>query len=81
MNDRPKKITTSKVFAAGTVLAIVLSVPMIVVILITYYIAKAGVLVTGLAGIITLFVAMGFGFKVSKRLATVQDDGKDLEKK
>jgi hypothetical protein len=81
-NNKPRKVTPSKVFAAGTLLALVLSVPMIVVILATYYIAKAGVLITGVAGIITLFIAMGFGFKLSKKLAKVQDDNnKDLEKK
>jgi cobalamin biosynthesis protein CobD/CbiB len=79
MSDRPKKVTTGKVFAAGTILALVLSVPMIVVILVVYYVAKLGVMITGIAGIITLFVAMGFGFKLSKRLAKVQDS--DLEKK
>lgn len=82
MSDKPKKVTTSKVFAAGTLLALVLSVPMIAVILVTYYVVKAGVIITGLAGIITLFVAMGFGFKLSKRLASIQEDNsKDLEKR
>ena len=83
MSDRmPKKVTTGKVFAAGTLLALVLSLPMIVVILVIYYIIKAGVLIAGVAGIITLFVAMGFGFKLSKKLAKVQDSNtnKDLEK-
>ncbi len=82
-DNKPKKVTVSKVFAASTLLAVVLSVPMIVVILVIYYIAKAGVLITGVAGIITLFIAMGFGFKLSKKLAKVQGDNnnRDLEKK
>jgi ABC-type transport system involved in cytochrome bd biosynthesis fused ATPase/permease subunit len=85
MSDyKPKKVTMGKVFAAGTLLALVLSVPMIVVIVVLYYIVKAGVLITGVAGIITLFIAMGFGFKISKKLAKVQEhnnSSKDLEKK
>ncbi|HZC87988.1 MAG TPA: hypothetical protein VE199_00090 [Nitrososphaera sp.] len=85
MSDyKPKKVTMGKVFAAGTLLALVLSVPMIVVIVVLYYIVKAGVLMTGVAGIITLFIAMGFGFKISKKLAKVQEhnnSNKDLEKK
>lgn len=82
-DNKPKKVTVSKVFAASTLLAVVLSVPMIVVILVIYYIAKAGVLITGVAGIITLFIAMGFGFKLSKKLAKVQagNNNRDLEKK
>jgi hypothetical protein len=74
-----KKVTTSRVFAASTILALVISVPMITVILVLHYVVKAEVMITGIAGIITLFIAMGFSFKLSKKLTTKQD-GKDLEK-
>jgi ABC-type bacteriocin/lantibiotic exporter with double-glycine peptidase domain len=74
-----KKVTTSRVFAASTILALVISVPMITVILVMHYVVKADVMITGIAGIITLFIAMGFSFKLSKKLTTKQD-GKDLEK-
>jgi len=76
-----KKITTSRVFAASTILALVISVPMITVVLVMHYVVRADVMMTGIAGIITLFIAMGFSFKVSKKLTTkTQDTGKDLEK-
>jgi hypothetical protein len=32
------------------------------------------------AGLITLFVAMGFGYKLSKRFTTKVQDSQDLEK-
>lgn len=79
MSDKPKRITTSRVFAASTILALVISVPMITVILVLHYVVKADVMITGIAGIITLFIAMGFSFKLSKKL-TIKPDGKDLEK-
>lgn len=76
-----KKITTSRVFAASTILALVISVPMITVVLVMHYLVRADVMMTGIAGIITLFIAMGFSFKVSKKLTTkTQDAGKDLDK-
>lgn len=75
-----KKITTGRVFAASTILALVISVPMITVILVMHYVVRADVMITGIAGIITLFIAMGFSFKVSKKLTTKTDTGKDLEK-
>ena len=76
-----KKITTSRVFAASTILALVISVPMITVVLVMHYLVRADVMMTGIAGIITLFIAMGFSFKVSKKLTTkTQDTGKDLDK-
>jgi hypothetical protein len=79
MSDKPKKITTGRVFAASTILALVISIPMITVILVMHYVVRADVMITGIAGIITLFIAMGFSFKLSKRLTT-KTDGKDLEK-
>jgi ABC-type bacteriocin/lantibiotic exporter with double-glycine peptidase domain len=83
MGDKPKKVTTTRVFAASTILALVISVPMIVVILVMHYVIKVDVMITAIAGIVTLFMAMGASYKLSKRLAAkVQDgDDKDLEKK
>lgn len=81
MSDKPK-ITTGRVFAASTILALVISIPMITIILVMHYVIKTDVMITGIAGIITLFIAMGFSFKLSKRLTTKppRTDGKDLEK-
>lgn len=81
MSGKPK-ITTSRVFAASTILALVISVPMITVILVMHYVVKTDVMITGIAGIVTLFIAMGFSFKISKKLTTkpTGTSGKDLEK-
>jgi hypothetical protein len=81
-SDKSKKITTSRVFAASTLLAVVISVPAVSVTLVTHYVLNQNVMITGIAGIITLFIAMGFSFKLSKKLAakTHDTDGKDLEK-
>lgn len=81
MSDKPKKVTTTRVFAASTILALVISVPMIVVILVTHYVIKTDVMITAIAGIVTLFMAMGLSYKLSKKLTTrVQDSNSDLEK-
>ncbi|HEV8386536.1 MAG TPA: hypothetical protein VGQ03_02830 [Nitrososphaera sp.] len=82
MSDKPKKITRTRIYAASTILSLVISVPMIVVILVTHYVIKTNVMITGIAGIVTLFIAMGFAYKLSKRLASrVQNSsGTDLEK-
>ena len=75
-----KRITTMKIFAAGTILAIVIAVPAVAVTLVTHYVIKTNLIVTGVAGIVTLFVAMAFGYKLSKKLAKVQGTDSDLEK-
>ena len=73
-----RKITTMKIFAAGTILAIVIAVPAVAVTLVTHYVIKTNLIVTGVAGIVTLFVAMAFGYKLSKKLAKVQGTDSDL---
>jgi cobalamin biosynthesis protein CobD/CbiB len=85
MSDKPNKVTATRVFAAGTVLALVISIPAIAVTLMMHYVIKTNLIVTMVASLITLFIAMGFGYKLSKKLTTkVQqhssDDGQDLEK-
>ena len=77
---KPKKITATRVFAASTLLALVISVPAIAVTLVMHYVIKTSLILTMVASVITLFIAMGFGYKLSKKLTTkVQDT--DLEKK
>jgi len=76
----PRKVTTIKIFAAGTLLALVIAVPAIAVTLLTHYVVKTSLIVTLVAGVITLFVAMAFGYKLSKRLAKVQGSESDLGK-
>lgn len=76
----PRKVTTMKVFAASTLLALVISVPAITVTLVTHYVVKTNLILTAVAGIITLFVAMAFGYKLSKKLAGVHGSDSDLEK-
>jgi cobalamin biosynthesis protein CobD/CbiB len=84
MRDKSNKITSTRVFAAGTILALVISIPAIAVTLVTHYVLKTNLIVTMVASLITLFIAMGFGYKLSKKLTTKvqQDDreGQDLEK-
>ena len=67
--DQRKKITTGRIFAASTILAIVISVPAIAVTLILHYVIKTNLVITMVASIMTLFAAMGFAYKLSKKLA------------
>ncbi len=76
----PRKVTTIRIFAAGTLLAFVIAIPAIAVTLTMHYILKQNLILTAVGGIITLFIAMAFGYKLSRKLAKVQDGDKDLEK-
>ena len=64
----PRKITRINLFATSTILALIISVPAIVITLIMYYVIKTNLIFTVIAGSVALFIAMGFSIKISKRL-------------
>jgi len=70
--DKSKKITTTRVFTVATLLAFVISIPPIVVTVLMHYILKANLILTFTTSLVTLFLLMGFGYKLSKKLAKVQ---------
>jgi hypothetical protein len=61
-------ISLLKILINGTLLALVMAVPAIMTTVVFHYIIKTNLIITISAGIITLFVAMGFAYKISKRL-------------
>jgi membrane protein YdbS with pleckstrin-like domain len=66
--DKSKDITITRIFAASTILAIVVSVPAILVALVTHYIFKTTLIITLLSSVVALFIATGFGYNISKKL-------------
>ncbi|MDQ3838644.1 MAG: hypothetical protein M3297_05180 [Thermoproteota archaeon] len=65
----PSRLTGKKLFLNSTVLALIISLPAIVVTLILHYVIKTDLIVTLSASLIVLFIAMGFGVKISKKLS------------
>ena len=71
-NNKPKpRITMGRVYAISSLLAVIIAVPAVVVTLIMHYLVKAEIFMTLTAGLITLFIAMGFGVKLAKKFAKV----------
>ena len=65
------KVTVGRVYAISTLLAVIIAVPAVAVTLVMHYVIKAEIFMTLTAGLITLFIAMGFGYKLAKRFAKV----------
>ena len=65
----PPKLTKRNLFLTSTVLALLISLPAIAITLIMHYVIETDLLVTLSASLITLFIAMGFSIKISKRLS------------
>ena len=78
-NSNPTKISTAGIFTASTLLALSISVPAIIVTLVLYYILKTTLALTLLASLITLFLAMGFSYKISKKLMKIQKKNKNQD--
>ena len=64
-----KKKVIMRVYAYSTILAIIIAVPAAVVSVVMHYVVQTEIFVTLTAGLITLFIAMGFGVKLSKKFA------------
>ncbi|MGB8189681.1 MAG: hypothetical protein WCE91_08790 [Nitrososphaeraceae archaeon] len=65
------RITPLKILLNGTVLAVIIAVPAVIVTIITHYVLQTNLIITLSSGIMTLFIAMGLGYKVAKKLATI----------
>ncbi len=63
------KVSMLGIFLNGTLLAIIIAVPAIIITVLFHYVINTNLIITITAGIITLFVAMGFAYKVAKKLA------------
>ncbi|MGI0038159.1 MAG: hypothetical protein ACRD99_07355 [Nitrososphaera sp.] len=69
------RVTVSRVYAISTLLAVIIAVPAVAATLVMHYVVKAEIFMTLIAGLITLFVAMGFGYKLAKKFARLSSHG------
>ena len=74
-NNNRKKITVGRVYAVSTLLAVIIAIPAVVVTFVMHYVIRTEFFLTLAAGLITLFIAMGFGYKISKKLVRVLSGG------
>jgi hypothetical protein len=70
-NNNRKKITVGRVYAVSTLLAAIIAIPAVAVTFVMHYVIRTEFFMTLAAGLITLFIAMGFGYKLSKKLVKV----------
>ncbi len=69
-NNR-KKVTVGRVYAVSTILAFIIAIPAVAVTFVMHYVIRTEFFLTLAAGLITLFIAMGFGYKLSKKFVKV----------
>jgi ABC-type antimicrobial peptide transport system permease subunit len=65
--------STTRIITAATILALIISLPAIIVTVVLLYVVKLNLTFTVIASVVTLFLAMGFGYKYSKRISKIQN--------
>jgi hypothetical protein len=70
-NNNRKKVTVGRVYAVSTILAFIIAIPAVAITFVMHYVIRAEFFLTLAAGLITLFIAMGFGYKLSKKFVKV----------
>jgi len=78
--DNRKKVTVGRVYAISSLLAVIIAIPAVAVTIIMHYVVKTDFFMTLTAGLITLFIAMGFGYKLSKKFAKVPSGEQGTDK-
>jgi hypothetical protein len=64
----PHRTTIGNLFVTSTIIALTISIPAIAITLMLHYVIKTNLIFTISAGLVALFIAMGFSTKISKKL-------------
>lgn len=66
----PNPLSKARLFGLSSVIALIIAVPAISVTLLTHYYIRTDLLVTISLGLLTLFIGMGVGYRISKKFVT-----------
>ena len=70
-NDESGSLSKTRLFGVRTsLIALIIAVPALLVTFLMYYYVKADLLITVSLGLLTLFIGMGVGYRVSKKFVT-----------
>lgn len=58
-----------RMYAVSTLIAVIIAVPAVVVAVLAHFVFETETIITLAASLVTLFIAMGFGFRLAKRFA------------
>ena len=70
-NDKSNPLSKTRLFGVSSLIALIISVPAIIVTFVLHYYVKADLLITMSLGLLTLFIGMGVGYRISKRFVRV----------
>jgi hypothetical protein len=65
--DGPSPLSKTRLFGISSLIALIIAVPAIVVTFLMHYYVRTDLLVTISLGLLTLFIGMGVGYRISKK--------------
>jgi hypothetical protein len=70
-SDRSGSLSKMRLFGVSTLIALIISVPALIVTFLMHYLVKTDLLITVSLGLLALFIGMAAGYRISKRFVTV----------
>jgi hypothetical protein len=68
--DKSSPLSKTRLFGVSSLIALIIAIPAVLVTFLMHYYIKADLLITASLGLLTLFVGMGVGYRVSKKFVT-----------
>ena len=69
-NDKSSPLSKTRLFGVSSLVALIISVPAIIVTFVLHYYIRTDLLITMSLGLLTLFIGMGAGYRISKTFVT-----------
>jgi hypothetical protein len=69
-NDESGPLSKTRLFGVSSLIALIIAIPALLVTFLMHYYIKADLLITVSLGLLTLFIGMGVGYRVSKKFVT-----------
>jgi hypothetical protein len=69
-DDESTSLSKTRLFGVSSLIALIIAVPAILVTFLMHYYVKADLLITASLGLLTLFIGMGVGYRISKKFVT-----------
>ena len=66
-NDESGPLSKTRLFGVSSLIALIIAIPALLVTFLMHYYIRADLLITVSLGLLTLFIGMGVGYRVSKK--------------
>ncbi|MGA7369551.1 MAG: hypothetical protein WBX01_10520 [Nitrososphaeraceae archaeon] len=70
-NNESNPLSKARLFGVSSLIALIIAVPAVLVTFLMHYYIKADLLITVSLGLLTLFIGMGVGYRVSRKFVTM----------